>query len=212
MCEKTVETWPCGKSRESEPPGGTCSVAVGKGQRWCTVKDKRRTGKCQWSDYIDLLGVLNATCFREYILKYLQEPMEDPELEYKRPAQALMPPGRTWFEVISEMWMDERLQAAIARLYMSRGKKELLFTNWEGLVAKVPALNNWEHQDEEGEQLVLFLLDSTDKIHEIWAAKKKKADIRTASRASEASISPDASRKRAVEASVDSPTASRSRA
>ncbi|KAK3364854.1 hypothetical protein B0T24DRAFT_638661 [Lasiosphaeria ovina] len=50
ICEKTVETWPCGRSRELGSPSGTCSVAAGRGQKWCTVKNERKTGNCQWPD------------------------------------------------------------------------------------------------------------------------------------------------------------------
>ncbi|KAK0728530.1 hypothetical protein B0T26DRAFT_738850 [Lasiosphaeria miniovina] len=158
----------------------------------------------------NILGFLSATCFRDYILKYLQEPMEAPQLEYKRPVNkelccnscnqslgriAPLPPRQQ-----GENKPQAGSFSGIA-LYKARGKKELPFTNWEGLVTKVPALNDWEHQDEHGEQLVMFCdePESVDKIHEIWGAqKKKKADLRMASRASEASISPDASHQNAA--------------
>lgn len=200
------------------------------------------------------MAFMNASCFRRYALEYLQEDVNDPELEYRRPldrslccnacnhelgklsplmprekrgekpsagslashaltylsswcktnAQSLVPDKYRRFDIIPEMFMDSKLQYAVARTFSDvRGKtKDLSFKDIYGLVQKVPELKEWEHFEAKGAQLVTFCITSLAKIKEDWEAERvKKAKEREAKTQRAGSVSAaDPARKRTAEA------------
>ena len=209
-----------------------------------------------------IAAFLNASCFRKFILDYLQEP-DDPSLEHKRDvnpneccnrsgcvrglgrvppltpqrkgsekpstgslagvalhqlsswckhrAQDLIPLEQRQFDLVPEMYMDLRLQYAIARVFSKTQKDRLGFNDIQGLATRVPDLKNWEHLATDGSALISFCMDSLPNIHDIWVAEKQK---RTEERASQRGLRPgssiNATGKRAVpDSPVQSPTTKR---
>ncbi|KAK4233871.1 P-loop containing nucleoside triphosphate hydrolase protein [Achaetomium macrosporum] len=66
------------------------------------------------------------------------------------------------FDIVAEMWLDLKLQYAVARLFSqakrSKGKQELPFKDIQGLVQNVPELKEWEHLEDSGVKLVEFCI------------------------------------------------------
>ncbi|KAK7752204.1 transcriptional repressor general negative regulator of transcription subunit 4 [Diatrype stigma] len=196
---------------------------------------------------------LNSSCFRKSILEYLQEPVDDPDLEYKRPvetihccnacnndlgripsleprtkassnkpqagsfsgvalckdqAQSLAPNVR--HDLIGELFLDSKLQYAIAKQFSSR-KQYLPFSNVNGLVEKVPELSTWEYLDEHGPALVNFCIQSTLTVRQRWEAKKEEMRQKREARKQAASSSSLVPASRRATSEDASPSATRIR-
>ncbi|KAK3360858.1 hypothetical protein B0T24DRAFT_685285 [Lasiosphaeria ovina] len=99
----------------------------------------------------------------------------------KEQAQGLVPEEHGQFDVVGDMWMDQKLRHGIARLFAQgpRGKQELPFKDVDvpSLVQKLPAARDCEYLEDEGGELVSFCIESVGRVHELWneGRKKKKA-------------------------------------
>ncbi|EAQ83009.1 hypothetical protein CHGG_10827 [Chaetomium globosum CBS 148.51] len=102
----------------------------------------------------------------------------------KEQAQQLVPAEHRHFDVLGEMWMDLRLQYAVACLFLQgpRKKPELPLNDVPSLVQKLPAIREWEHLQSSGPELVAVCTESIATVIEARDAYKKKKSADRAAR------------------------------
>ncbi|KAI1820194.1 hypothetical protein F4861DRAFT_543150, partial [Xylaria intraflava] len=100
-------------------------------------------------------------------------------------AQALAADVR--FDIVAEMFMESRLQYAVARQYSSgkggRGPT-MSFLDLDGLVRAVPRLNEWRYLDTKGVELAKMCFDVFPDLVSEWnTIREQRAVKRTRNRA-----------------------------